>query len=226
MTISGSRICPFRIDQREIQVDGRGQTYGLLVPKTPAETSGYPLVLGLHYSSPTPGLSPYFGLGFVGQLVLPALQDLNPLFVAPDAPDATWASVTSERLVLAVLAEVRKEFRIDERRTLIAGFSMGGAGTWYLLEKHPDLVRGAIALAAAPPPADGKALLKTPAYVIHSRKDEVVPFDRVESAVKTLEEQGAKVTLVPVDDVSHHTPPAYIETLAGAIPWIRGVWGK
>src|SRR5262245_36582062 len=122
---------PVRIEQREITVDGRSQTYGLLIPKAAAEEAGYPMIVGLHYASPTPGLSPYFGLGYVGQIVLPALQELNAILVAPDCPDATWTSTPSDRLVTAVIAEVKKENKIDARRTLITGFSMGGIGVWH-----------------------------------------------------------------------------------------------
>jgi predicted peptidase len=214
---------PVRIDQREITVDGRGQTYGLLVPKASAESSGYAMILALHYASPTPGLSPYFGLGFMGQLVLPALQELNAILVAPDAPDATWTSVTSERLVLAVLDEVQKESAIDRKRTLVIGFSMGGAGAWAMAAKHPDRFRGGIAIAAAPPPADLKPAI--PMYVIHSRKDETQPFDATERAVRALESQGANVTLAALDDVPHRDTSQYVEPLQAATPWIRKVWG-
>ena len=214
---------PVRIEQREISVDGRGQTYGLLIPKAAADAAGYPMILGLHYGSPTPGLSPYFGLGYVGQLVLPALQELNAILVAPDAPDDTWTSAISERLVQAVIAEVKKETAIDARRTLVTGFSMGGAGTWSMAAKHPELFRGAIPVAAAPPPADVKPAM--PVYVIHSRKDESNPFEPTEKAVRALEEQGANVTLVALDDAPHRDMTAYIEPLSAAIPWIRRVWG-
>lgn len=213
---------PVKIEQREITVDGRGQTYGLLLPKAAAEPGGYPMILGLHYSSPTPGLSPYFGLGFVGQLVLPALEELNAILVAPDAPDATWTSSVSERLVLAVLETVKKESTINERRTLITGFSMGGAGTWFLAAKHPNLFRGAVPIAAQVP-ADAKPAI--PTYVIHSRQDEVVPFEAAERAIRALEEQGSPVTFAAVDDLNHSTTAAYIEPLAAALPWIRRVWG-
>jgi len=215
---------PVRIEQREITVDGRGQTYGLLIPKAAAEGAGYPMILGLHYASPTPGLSPYFGLGFVGQLVLTALQELNAVLVAPDAPDATWTSVISERLVLAVLDEAAKENKIDAKRTLVTGFSMGGAGAWALAANRADRVRGAIAIAAAPPSQDVKPVV--PVYVIHSRKDESQPFDRTEQAVRALEESGANVTLVALDDAPHRDVSQYIEPLAAAMPWIRRVWAR
>ena len=213
---------PVRIDQREITVDGRGHTYGLLVPKEPPGASGSPLILGLHYASPTPGLSPYFGLGFVGQLVLPALKELNALLVAPDAPDATWTSTVSERMILAVLAEVQKESKIDAKRTLVVGFSMGGAGTWMMAAKHPELVRGAIVLAAAAPPADLKPAV--PTYVIHSRKDESQSFEAAEKAVRALEGAGVNITFAPADDLPHRDTSQYIEPLAAAIPWIQKIW--
>jgi predicted esterase len=180
------------------------------------------MIVGLHYASPTPGLSPYFGLGYVGQLVLPALKELNALLVAPDAPDATWTSVISERLILAVIGEVKKENPIDAKRTLVTGFSMGGAGTWMMASKHGDLVRGGIVVAAAPPPADSKPVV--PMYVIHSRKDESQPFDITEKAVRALEASGANVTFAPVDDLPHRDTSQYVEPLAGAISWIQETW--
>jgi predicted peptidase len=213
---------PVRIEQREITVDGRGQTYGLLIPKGAPEDAGYPMIVGLHYASPTPGLSPYFGLGYVGQIVLPALQELNAILVAPDCPDSTWTSSTSERLVTAVIAAVKKENRIDARRTLVTGFSMGGIGTWFFAEKHAELFRGAIPIAARPPAAESKPAM--PVYVIHSRADQSQPFDVTERAVRALEQQGTNVTLVALDGVTHADLPGYIEPLAAAIPWIRKVW--
>jgi len=213
---------PVRIEQREITVDGRGQTYGLLIPKAAAEADGYPMIVGLHYASPTPGLSPYFGLGYVGQIVLPALQDLNAILVAPDCPDDRWTTSASERLVQAVIAAVKKESRIDARRTLVTGFSMGGIGAWFFAEKHPELFRAAIPIAARPPAADAKPAI--PMYVIHSRNDASQPFDATERAVRSLEERGVNVTLVALDDVSHADLPGYIEPLNAAMPWIRRVW--
>jgi predicted peptidase len=222
MTLQRFADLPVRIEQREIALDGRTHTYGLLVPKGGAEAAGYPMILGLHYASPTPGLSPHFGLGYVGQLVLPAFQELNAILIAPDAPDETWTSPISERLVLAVLDEVRKESQIDPKRTLVTGFSMGGAGTWVFAAKHPDRIRGAIPIAAAPPPPDLKPAV--PVYVIHSRMDDSQPFERTEQAVRALQSQGANVTLAALDDAPHRDISQYIDPLAAAIPWIRRVW--
>ena len=236
---------PVRMDQRELKVGDRSVTYGTLVPKTPPPEGGYPLVVGLHYgTTQEPGLSPYFGLGYVGQLVFPALQDLNAVIVAPDAPEASWAHPASEEAVLAIVAEVKKHHAIDARRTLVTGFSMGGQGAWFFAATHPEIFKAAIPVTAMPITARASSraevqaavkavesgsdwatpLLRMPLYVIHSRADQTVPVGPVERAVQTLKGRGGNVTLVLIDDIPHNMVSGFIEPLAGALPWIRQVW--
>ena len=65
---------PVRMEQHELLVGSRFVTYGVLVPKTPAPAGRPPADRRAALRHPGgPGLSPYFGLGYVGQLVLPAL---------------------------------------------------------------------------------------------------------------------------------------------------------
>lgn len=238
---------PVRLEQRDLLVDGRGVTYGLLVPRTAPPDTGYPLILALHYgTTQEPGLSPYFGVGYVGQLVLPALESLGAVIVAPDAPEASWAHPGSDRAVLAVLDTVAKELALDARQSLVTGFSMGGQGAYYMAAAHPDRFRAAIPMAALPvvAPADSPdalkaaqaatesdtawtaALAKTPLYVIHSRADQVVPFERAERAVRALQTSGAAVQFAPVDDVPHALISGYIDPLAAAVPWVRETWAR
>jgi predicted peptidase len=220
---------PVKIVQEELTTGGATLTYGLTIPKTPPDAAGYPLVLALHFASNAPGMSPYFGLGFVGQLVLPALEDLGAIIVAPDAPEASWSHPRSERAVIAIVNDVKKKHPVNARRALVTGFSMGGAGAWFVAATHGEVVQAAIPIAAMPDTTDPKwtdRLRQVPLYVIHSRQDTVVPFEPVERAVRTLEAAGGRVTLVPVDDASHHQTAAYIEPLHGALPWIRKMWAE
>lgn len=47
-----------------------------------------------------------------------------------------WAGETD---VFEALADVRRRYRIDDRRIVLHGFSMGGAGAWHLGLHHPSL---------------------------------------------------------------------------------------
>jgi predicted peptidase len=222
---------PVRMEQHELLLDQGSLTYGVLIPKTPAPAAGYPLIVALHYgTTQEPGLSPYFGLGYVGQLVLPALQDLNAIIIAPDAPEASWAHPASEAAVLAVVADVRKRVAFDARRALVTGFSMGGSGAWFFAQTHPELFRAAIPMAAAPRPVGDDpatfAPVKMPVYVIHSRADRTVPLERVEGGVKALRGLGGDVTLTLIDDIAHNMIPGFIDPLAGAVPWVTKVWAQ
>ncbi len=236
-----------KMDQRELKVGDRSVTYGTLAPKAAPPERGYPLVVGLHYgTTQEPGLSPYFGLGYVGQLVFPALEDLKAVIVAPDAPEFSWAHPASEEAVLAVVAEVKKTFAIDAKHTLVTGFSMGGQGAWYLAATHPEIFRAAIPMSALPitTPVRSRAeaqaarkaldtsadwatpLLRMPLYVIHSRADETVPVEPLEQAVQTLKGRGADITLTLIDEVPHHMVPGFIDALEAAAPWVRDVWDR
>jgi len=223
---------PVRMEQHELLVGSNFVTYGTLVPKAAAPAAGHPLIVALHYGTPEgPGLSPYFGLGYVGQLVLPALQDLNAVIIAPDAPEASWAHAGSEEAVLAVIADVKKRVTIDARRTLVTGFSLGGFGAWFFAQAHPELFRAAIPMAAAPrgegeDPEAPPRPLKMPAYAIHSRADGTVPLARVERGVAALRAQGGDVTLRILDDIPHHLIPGYIDALHETLPWVQKAWAR
>ncbi|MEO8314114.1 MAG: alpha/beta hydrolase-fold protein [Pseudomonadota bacterium] len=55
----------------------------------------------------------------------------------------------SEMDVMNVLAMVRKEFNIDDRRIYLMGHSQGGGGAEHIAEKYPDIWAGVALLAPA-----------------------------------------------------------------------------
>ena len=73
-----------------------------------------------------------------------------------------------------------RSYNIDRKRVLVVGFSMGGRGTWHMAAQHPDLFTAAIPMAASTRGMTIDQLGRQPTYVIHSREDEVVPFEPAE----------------------------------------------
>lgn len=68
----------------------------------------------------------------------------------PPAPEADWIQLdvygrgcnayrwAGETDVFEALADVQRRYRIDDRRIVLHGFSMGGAGAWHLGLHHPS----------------------------------------------------------------------------------------
>ena len=71
-----------------------------------------------------------------------------------------------------VLEMVRKEFNIDEKRIYLIGHSMGGAGTWHLGTKYPDIWAGLapIAPAAFGQPTGLDKIKHIPVIVVQGRQ--------------------------------------------------------
>jgi predicted esterase len=88
----------------------------------------------------------------------------------------------SEKDVMNVLARMREEFSIDDRRIYLAGQSMGGAGALFLGVKHRDIWAAVAASAPAirtqhQAPADLEPAAAMPFILIHGDADRAVPVE-------------------------------------------------
>ena len=138
-----------------------------------------PLILALHYGGE---VTPYYGRGYLEILVYPALKELGAIIIAPDCPGKNWTDPKSEKAILELLDFVKTSWPVDSTRLVVTGFSMGGAGAWFLAEKYPGFFSAALPVAGYPKDVTS---VKIPVYVIHSKKDEIIMFDRTEQAVRS-----------------------------------------
>jgi poly(3-hydroxybutyrate) depolymerase len=110
--------------------------------------------------------------------------------------EAAKVREASEKDVMHVLDMIRKEFNVDERRIYLMGHSMGGAGTYYLGSKYPQVWA---ALAPIAPAAMGMTNDRTkvlqaikdariPMLVSMGDADEAVPVANVRLWVDTMKE--------------------------------------
>jgi dipeptidyl aminopeptidase/acylaminoacyl peptidase len=110
--------------------------------------------------------------------------------------DAAKVRELSEKDTMNVLAMIRKEFNVDERRIYLMGHSMGGAGTYFLGSKYGKefAALAPIAPAAMSMTNDRVKVLQAikdagvPMLVSMGDADEAVPVANVRQWVDTMKE--------------------------------------
>jgi predicted peptidase len=195
--------------------------YTIAVPEGYAEDRPTPLILALHYGGT---VTPFYGKGLLVGLVEPALRDLGAIIVAPDNVAAGWSNPESEANVLALLDAIYSRYNIDEGKTLITGYSLGGMGTWYLAARHPRRFKAAIPIAGRPQADVLETTWRIPLYVLHGRDDEIIPLGPTETAVRELQKQQVEVTLEVIDGITHYDTGGFVGPLSGTVPWIQSAW--
>lgn len=125
--------------------------YRLFEPEI-KENKKYPLVLFLHGAGErgTDNVLQVANNEGAVAFANPTDQAKRPSYVlAPqsDSVDALtfyWTEEDRYNLVLDLLKETIEKYPIDENRIYLVGMSMGGVGTWNLLEKNPELFAAAV----------------------------------------------------------------------------------
>jgi predicted peptidase len=197
--------------------------YALTLPRGYSPRTARPLVLALHPGGPR---FPGYGGAFAQQVVAPGLSDLGAIIVAPDVPTRAWTDPIAERAVLALVRRVLADFNIDRSRVLVAGFSLGGRGTWFLSSRHPDLFTAAIVMAGSPGDDPVDRLARIPTFVIHSRDDEVVPFAPAARIAGELKALGRTIEFEALDELTHYQMGGYVDSLERAGRWVAERWKK
>jgi predicted esterase len=196
------------------EADGSVHKYTLFVPRGYTADKEWPTVVFLHGAgergtdSRLPlvyGLAPY----------LQANQDKYPfLAVFPQAEDLTspiktnWYSTGAEsRRMLAILDDVAKTHKVDAKRTVLTGWSMGGYGVWELGAAMPDRWSALVPMAAGGPagrlPQTAAALKDKPVWAFHGARDTAVPVAESREMVAALREVGGKPLYTEYKDADH-----------------------
>lgn len=204
--------------------NGNTLRYTLSIAKSFSLQKETPLIVALHYGG---NVSPWYGKGYLTILVEPALRDLGAVIAAPDCPTKDgWDNPPAESAVLQLVKYIQENYKIDHKKILVTGFSMGGIGTWYMAARNPKLFSAAIPISAMAEPEIIETIRDIPVYAIHSTGDQIFPVKKVEEMVQKLKAKGLPIQLKILDGVSHYRTDSFAAPLHDAIPWIKQVWNK
>src|SRR5688500_10590449 len=152
--------------QRQVLAGGDTLRYVLYVPEGLGSGARVPLVVALHFGGQ---VTPYMGGDYADMLVVPALQALGAVIVAPDAADRRGWSERDEARVMELAKQLRATYPIDPAKVVLTGFSAGGAQAWALGSRNQDFFTAMIPVSARPPRTS--TAWKIPVLAIHSRDD-------------------------------------------------------
>ena len=207
-------VCAFLIvssAQAQTIDAGRGEL-PIAVPAGYSADSPAPLVVLLHgYTSSGKGQSAYMKFGDL-------VDKYGFLFVAPDgtveesgrkvrfwnATDACcnmYGSAVDDSTYLSnLIAEVKKQYSVDERQVYLVGHSNGGFMSHRMAMDHPETIAAIASLAGAAPSELIGAKPDSPVSIlqIHGTKDSVIRYEggdinavQYPSAVETVEKWAA-----------------------------------
>lgn len=141
------------------------------------------------------------------------------LVVSPQLPAGQdWDVAALDRL----LADLRKQYRIDARRIYLTGLSLGGMASWRWALARPELF-AAVAPVAAMTPTDQACRLKDlPVWAFHGDDDGAVPvrgdFEMVEAIRACHGTPKPRLTVYPATDhfswVPAYDDPAFWRWIA------------
>ena len=201
-------------------VDGELCPYVLYLPKAYFETKArLPLVMYLHGGN---GTQWEVNRNFEAREV--PMADIRWPMVVPHARGNSGYTGPAEKDLVQMIRQLTARYRIDEKRLVVTGFSMGGGGTWRLVSDYPDMFETAIPMGGGMPrhwygkreekPKPFPKGLRTRIFIIHSPDDKAVPFALAEKAREHLTERGIPFKFISYAG-GHVSYPKFLSLING-----------
>ena len=106
--------------------------------------------------------------------------------------------------LLLLLDAIETKYKIDKKRVYVSGLSMGGFGTWMLLQAEPARFAAAAPICGGAKAEWAPKLVDIPIWCFHGNKDAVVPHRLSEIIVDAVRKAGGrKVILTVYEGVGH-----------------------
>lgn len=143
--------------------------------------------------------------------------------------DTDWSRPSGHRMsakptpvmaaLIARIAELRRNPRVDQRRVYAVGLSMGGYGTWDLVARKPEWFAAMVPVCGGGDARQAPRLARVPAWVWHGDSDRIVPPSRSREMVGALLRIGARPRYSELRGVGHDSwTPAFGPN--GALDWL------
>ncbi|UOY07356.1 alpha/beta hydrolase-fold protein [Muricauda sp. SCSIO 64092] len=244
LLLMGTSLCAqdFSAYEKKLFTQGSGVLpYRILLPKNFDASKKYPLILFLHGSGER-GNDNEKQLTHGGGLFLrDSIREQYPAIVVfPQcAKKSTWVKIdvsgewgnrtfsfyekappTQDMLLLeGLIKELRETYAIHGKQLYVGGLSMGGFGTFELVNRNPGLFSAAFPICGGANPKIARRLTRTDWWVFHGGADDVVPPEYSTQMVEALKAKRAKVKYSLYLAVKHNSWD-YALKEPDLLPWL------
>ena len=109
------------------------------------------------------------------------------------------------RILLELMQNLQIRFNLNQKQIYVMGLSMGGMGTFEIVNRLPNLFAAAVPICGGAHPGTAKNLTKTSWWIFHGAKDDVVPPINSEKMADILKKNGAKVKFTLYPNANHNS---------------------
>ncbi len=107
----------------------------------------------------------------------------------------------SLQLLMELIPELETNYAVDKQRLYVGGLSMGGMGTYELVDRMPDTFAAAFVICGTGDTGKVNEWKKTAWWLFHGQKDSTIYVTQAENMAEALKKAGAdvKLTIYPED---------------------------
>lgn len=121
-------------------------------------------------------------------------RKIPAIVIAPQCPTGdSWSSERMTAALSGLFDHIEKTYRVDRKRELLTGLSMGGYGTWTLGEKYPNRFAALAPICGNGDVGRVAVLRDEPIWTVHGDADPNVPAQGTRDLVAALRAAGSTV---------------------------------
>ena len=165
--------------------------YVVYVPRGYDAAKAWPAILFLHGSGERGVDGVAAARVGIGPAILARPEEFGALVVIPQAKQTWSAESPDARDALAALDAVRADYKVDARRIVLTGLSMGGAGSWSIGAANPGRFAAVVPICGGPSRQQEVALKGVPIWTFVGDHDGARTVLGLRDAVAKLRELGS-----------------------------------
>ena len=118
--------------------------------------------------------------------------------------EAWQAGSPDGQRALKALEDAQKYYKIDTKKVVLSGWSMGGYGSWSLAMAEPSRWSAVVVLAGGGDASKIAAMKDVPVWAFHGVLDKLVPPEEDRKMVEALKAAGGTGTYTELPEVGHY----------------------